>query len=443
MSRIIPDPIATNPTTLPRDTDVVVIGGGIVGVSTALYLAHRGVRVVLCEKGLIGAEQSSRNWGWVRQMGRDRAEIPLSIESLRLWRELLPRFGADTGFRQTGITYLCRTDAQVNEYDKWISEAKPFGVDTRMLERADLPHYLPGISSDFVSGMYTESDGRAEPLMAAPAIARAAQSVGAHVATRCAVRGIEREAGRVSGVITEHGMIRCKSAVLAAGAWSRLFTGSFGISLPQLKVLGSVARVAPIEGLTGMPVGGDHFAFRQRLDGGFTVSTRNTTLVPIVPDSFRLFTDFWSGLRQNHRDLKLQIGKRFLEEWRMPKRWALDAISPFEQIRILDPRPSETTIRASLAHLARAFPAFARARLLQTWGGLIDVTPDAVPVIGPLAAIPGFYIATGFSGHGFGLGPGAGQLMAQLVTNETPAVDPAPFRLERFGHFPATSLQAA
>jgi glycine/D-amino acid oxidase-like deaminating enzyme len=443
MSRIIPDPIATNATALPRDADVVVIGGGIVGVSTALFLAQRKVRVVLCEKGLIGAEQSSRNWGWVRQMGRDTAEIPLSVESLRLWRELQPRFGIDAGFRETGITYLCRTEKEMNEYREWIGSAKRFDVDTRMLGRAELPHYVPGISGDFAGGMYTASDGRAEPLMAAPAIARAAQAAGAHVATRCAVRGIEREAGRVSGVVTEHGEIRCSSVVLAGGAWSRLFAGSFGVSLPQLKVLGSAARIAPVEGLTSMPVGGDHFAFRRRLDGGFTVAMRNTTLVPIVPDSFRLFSDFWSRLRQNHRELRLRIGQRFIDEWRMQRHWALDAISPFEQMRILDPAPSESTIRAGLAHLAQAIPAFARARVLQTWGGLIDVTPDAVPIIGPLSTLPGFFIATGFSGHGFGLGPGAGQMMAQMVTNETPTVDPAPFRFERFNRFPAASLQAA
>ena len=444
MSRIIPDPIAANQApALPREADVVIIGGGIVGVSAALYLAQRQVRVVLCEKGLIGAEQSSRNWGWVRQMGRDPAEIPLSIESLRLWREMSPRFGIETGFRETGITYVCRDEAGMTAHRDWMGHAKQFGIDTHLLDRSGLARYLPGITGQFAGGMHTASDGRAEPLMAAPAIARAAQAAGAHIATSCAVRGIECEAGRTSGVVTEHGAIRCSTVVLAAGAWSRLFAGSFGVALPQLKVLGSAARIAPIEGLTAMPVGGDDFAFRQRIDGSFTVAMRNTSHVPIVPDSFRLFPEFGSRLFQNRRELRLRIGKEFIDEWRTPKQWALDTVSPFEQMRILDPAPEERTIRAGLARLARAFPAFAGARVQQTWGGLIDVTPDGVPVIGPLPSLPGFFFATGLSGHGFGLGPGAGKLMAQLVMNETPVVDPAPFRFERFSRFPAATLQAA
>jgi glycine/D-amino acid oxidase-like deaminating enzyme len=443
MSRIIPDPIGTTFTPLPAQCDVVVIGGGIAGVCTALSLAERGLRVTVCEKGLIGAEQSSRNWGWIRQMGRDPAEIPLSIESLRLWRAMPTRYGIETGFRQTGITYLCRDAAELAEYEAWLPHAKHYGIDTRMLHPAELPRYLPGIAEPFAGGMYTPSDGRGEPLIAAPAIARAAQTLGVHIATRCAVRGIETHAGRVSAVVTEQGVIRCNAAVLAGGAWSRLFAGSLGIDLPQLRVLGSVARIMPSrdnahaaqsgrDGITDMPVGGDHFAFRRRLDGGFTVAMRNATIVPIVPDSFRLFSDFRSRWRENRRELRLRLNRRFIEEWRLPHRWALDAVSPFEHVRIMDPVPSDALIRDGLQWLARAFPAFAGARVLQTWGGLIDVTPDAVPVIGAVDALPGFFMATGLSGHGFGLGPGTGLLMAQLVNNETPVVDPAPFRFNRF-----------
>ncbi|WP_240159229.1 FAD-binding oxidoreductase [Burkholderia sp. Ax-1724] len=443
MSRIIPDPIANSATPLPTEAEVVIIGGGIIGVCTALYLAQQNVRVVVCEKGLIGAEQSARNWGWVRQMGRDPAEIPLSIESLRLWHELKPKYGAETGLRQTGITYLCRNEAQMAEYREWIGHAREYGIDTVLFGKNDLAQYVPGCSTTFAGGMHTATDGRAEPLMAAPAIAHAAQRAGAHIATRCAVRGIQREAGRVSGVVTEHGEIRCSSVVLAGGAWSRLFAGSFGLELPQLKVLGSAARISDVNGPTAMPVGADNFSFRQRLDGGYTIAMRNSTLVPIVPDSFRLFPEYWSRFRRNRADLKLRLDRQFIDEWRTPRQWALDAITPFEKHRILDPKPSEAVIRNGLANLAKAFPAFANARILQMWGGMIDVTPDAVPIIGPLAALPGFFIATGFSGHGFGLGPGAGKLMAQLVTNETPLVDPAPFRFERFARFSAAGLMAA
>src|SRR5947207_3083446 len=106
---------------LPSRVDVVIIGGGIAGVSTALVLAERGVSVALCEKGLIAGEQSGRNWGWVRQAGRDAAEIPLAMLSLSLWRDMNRRTGEETGFRQSGIAYLCSNAAQEANHEAWLT----------------------------------------------------------------------------------------------------------------------------------------------------------------------------------------------------------------------------------------------------------------------------------------------------------------------------------
>lgn len=431
MTTIIPDPVVAV-RTIPKQADVVVVGGGIVGASTALFLAERGVSVALCEKGLIGAEQSGRNWGWVRQMGRDPAEVPLAVESLALWRGLNERAGAETGFRQTGITYLCETERESAAYEEWLQHARAHDVDSQLLSRAALSELLPGIAGRFVSGLHTATDGRAEPTKAVAAIANAAIRAGAHVVDNCAVRGIERSAGRVSGIVTEHGPIKCGSVVLAGGAWSRLFAGNAGVDFPQLKILGSVARIGQVDGVPEMPVGGSNFAFRRRLDGSYTVAERNANVAPIVPDSFRLFTDFVPSLAKQWHELKLRIGGRFIEEWRTPRRWEFDEISPFERVRVLDPAPVERFNRAGLKNLIKAFPAFKDAKILQHWAGLIDVTPDAVPVIGPVGSIPGFFLASGFSGHGFGIGPGAGQLMADLVMGTPSRVDPTPFCLGRF-----------
>jgi glycine/D-amino acid oxidase-like deaminating enzyme len=123
---------------------------------------------------------------------------------------------------------------------------------------------------------------------------------------------------------------------------------------------------------------------------------------------------------------------RFREEAQIRRQWTLDEASPFEAIRMLDPSPNPAIVEESRRNLVRAFPAFASVRIAQAWGGLIDTTPDAVPVIAPVQAVPGFFLMSGFSGHGFGIGPGAGRLMAELVTGATPVVDPAPFRFERF-----------
>ena len=431
MTRIIPDSVVPTQN-LPAQVDVVIIGGGIIGVSTALTLAEQGISVALCEKGLIGAEQSGRNWGWVRQMGRDPSELPLAMESLALWKGMNERIGEETGFRQTGIAYLCRNARQEAEYEAWLVHARTFGLDSRLLRSDELRQHLPGMTAGFTAALHTSTDGRAEPLKAAPAIARGAIRAGAHVLTGCAVRSIERSAGRVSGVVTERGRIGCSTVVLAGGVWSRLFAGNIGIDFPQLKILGSVARATAVSGVPDMPIGADNFAFRRRLDGSFSIAMRNASIAPIVPDSFRLFADFIPNLIKSWRELKLRVGNRFIEEWRTPRSWASDAVSPFEQVRILDPVPFERFNREGLAHLIKAFPAFAESRITQSWGGLVDVTPDAVPVIGPVASITGFHIASGFSGHGFGIGPGAGRLMAEIVMGKKTCVDPLPFRFDRF-----------
>ena len=258
--------------------------------------------------------------------------------------------------------------------------------------------------------------------MAAPAIARAMRALGGTLHQSCAVRGVESTAGRVSGVVTEHGRIACDSVVLAGGAWSRLFCGPLGIDLPQLKVLGSVMRTEPLAGAPEVSAGGGRFAFRKRADGGYTVVRRNANISDITPDTLRLFADFLPSLRTSWRELRLRVGRRFLQEWAIPRRWALDAPSPFEAVRVLDPAPSQSIVADGLRHAAASFPAFRDARIAESWGGLIDVTPDAVPVISPVRSLPGFHLATGFSGHGFGIGPGAGRLMADLVTGAPPIV---------------------
>ncbi len=417
---------------LPDAVDVVVIGGGIVGTSTALFLAESGARVALCEKGRIAGEQSSRNWGWVRQMGRDPAELPLAIESLRVWSELNDRTGADTGFRRTGITYLCESQSDVAAHEAWLSHAKVWKLDSHLLGKHELKQSLPGLEGEFEGALHTASDGRAEPTRAAPAIAEAARRAGAHILTDCAVRGIEQEAGKVSGVVTEKGPIKANQVVLAGGAWSRLFAGNLGLDFPQLKILATAARVSDVGGVPDMPVGAGNFSFRRRLDGGFSVAMRNANVAPIVPDSFRLFADFFPTLIKQWHELRLRVGGRFIEEWQTPRNWELDEKTPFEDVRILDPVPVETFNRQGFANLVKAFPAFANTQITDSWSGLIDVTPDAVPVIGAVDPVPGLYLASGFSGHGFGIGPGAGRLMAQLVLGEVPCVDPHPFRFDRF-----------
>ena len=431
------EPVASDPM-LPLQTDVVVIGGGIIGVSTALFLAEKGIAVTLCEKGQIGAEQSSRNWGWCRTMGRDESEIPLAMESLRLWRDMNRRINRETGFRQSGTMYLCQTEQEIAAQQSWLDQAGQYQVDARLLKGVVLEAAMPGATNSFLAGLHTPTDGKAEPALAAPAIAEAARDHGAQIFTNTAVRGIEQAAGRVAGVVTEKGRIACTAVVLAGGAWSRLFAGNAGLDLPQLKVLGSVFRTKPIDG-PNLAAAGSVFAFRKRLDGGYSIARRNANTAEITADHFRLLQDFLPRMINNRSEIRLRIGTRSWEELRTVRRWTLDQPTPFEAVRTLDPKPKQGILQEARRVLSKAFPVFANMQVVESWAGLIDVTPDAVPVIDRVNQMPGFFVATGFSGHGFGIGPGAGRLMADLVAEDHPIVDPAPFRL---GRFPRTLVQS-
>jgi glycine/D-amino acid oxidase-like deaminating enzyme len=417
---------------LPQRADVVVIGGGIAGVSTLLALAERGVSAVLVEKGRLAGEQSSRNWGFCRTQGRDQAEVPLALESLRQWDRMSQRVGGDVGFQRAGACYLCETPAEVAAYQAWLDNARQWQVQSRVLGPDEVDAVLPGSSRRWAGALYTPNDGRAEPQLAVPLMAQAARRLGAAIVTNCAARGCETTGGRVSGVVTERGTIACDAVVLAGGAWSRLFCGNMGVDFPQLKILGSVMRTEPLSGPPEVAVAGPDFAFRKRRDGGYTVARRNKYEAHVVPDSFRLLPRFFFAMIRQKHEYRVRVFGRFREELRIPRRWSLDQASPFEATRVLDPAPNPTIVEESRRNLIRAFPAFGAVRIAQSWGGLIDTTPDAVPVIGPVSAVPGFYLMSGFSGHGFGIGPGAGRLMSELVTGATPVVDSAPFRFERF-----------
>jgi glycine/D-amino acid oxidase-like deaminating enzyme len=416
---------------MPAATTVVVIGGGIVGTFAALTLASRGIPVVLCEKGYIACEQSSRNWGWCRQAGRDAREMELIVKSLRLWRDMDRLTETDTGFRECGVLYVGENEADEQRFAAWADMAKPYDIGTRMVRGAELAALMPGASRTYACGLYVPTDGCAEPQRAAPAIARAAQRKGAIILAHCAVRGIELTAGRAAAVMTERGRIACDAVVLAGGAWSSLFCANLGIRLPQLKVLASVMRTAPITGpdpCTYM----DEVGYRKRRDGGYTLARGAGYVAPFVPDSLRYLREFLPTIRKERESLRVRVNAQSLREFRAPRNWPLDRPSPFEAARVLDPAPNRSLNQEALSAMIKLYPPFRDVHIVQQWGGYIDVTPDVVPYISRLDTLPGLTVATGFSGHGFGIGPAAGRLAAELAVGDAPSVDPTAFRASRF-----------
>lgn len=420
----------------PPRADVVIVGGGIIGLSTALFLARRGLSVVVCEKGQFVGEQSSRNWGWVRRMGRDPRELPLIVEAFRIWEDMDELVGADVGFRRTGILYLCDNDGDVAHHENWLSRAGSYAFDSRIVRGRELASLLPGAARSWHAALYTASDARAEPQKAAAAIGRAAASAGAVLVANCAVREVEIANGHVSGVVTEHGRIDCPEVVVAGGIWSTQLLRRSGLRLPQLGVRASVLCTGPVSGGPEGAAWCTEFAYRKRLDGGYTIADGSQNRHDVGADSFRYFLDFLPMMRKEWDSFSLGLSTG-------PAADSAGA-TPFERTRTLDPAPLENRLATTYADLQKAFPIFRGVPVEQSWAGMIDATPDAIPVISKVQSLPGMVIATGFSGHGFGIGPGAGRLIADLVMGDRPIVDASAFRYERFidgtRHEPTTGV---
>ncbi len=419
----------------PSDADVVVIGGGVIGVCTALFLARAGKRVVLLEKGRIAGEQSSRNWGWIRQQGRDPDELPIMVEAGRLWRELAAETNVDIGLTQNGVTYLARSDADMARYASWIPHAQACDVDTTLLSARQVADLIPNMATPCAGAMYTASDMKAEPWAAVPALAGIAARAGATLVENCAVRTLDLEAGQIAGVVTEAGRISCSEVVLAGGAWSSLFLRRHGVALPQLSVRATVAALhaAP------MPYMGaaadNRIAFRPRADGGYSVAAGGFHELFVGPDAFRVLPKYLTQLRAD------PFGTRFLpaapkgypDGWGTPRKWSGDDASPFEAHRVLNPAPNLRKVGRLVEDFGKMFPQLGSVQVKSAWAGLIDTMPDVVPVIDRIATIPGLTVGTGMSGHGFGIGPGVGRVLAALVLGDDPGHDLTRFRFARFG----------
>ncbi len=420
---------------LPEAVDVVVIGAGIIGTSAAYFLAERGAKVLLCEKGRVAGEQSCRNWGWVRQQGRDWAELPIMMEANRIWRELAARTGEkDLTFTPSGCVYLAENASQMASYESWYELAKQHQLDTRLLSGDEASALVPDVNGKWIGAMLTASDGRAEPFVAGPALARAAAKLGVAIIENCAVRTIESEAGQVTTAVTEKGRVRTGCVLLAGGAWSSHFATNLGLDLPQLMVRSTAGRTHAVPDKTMLNVLTAGFGIRSRDDGGFTIGTGDVAEHYVSPKSFKYFTKFLKLMKISAKDVRVKGGppSGFPGAWGSKRRWSGEEISPFEQMRVLNPAPSEEVRRRLKRRLPERAPWLENVGIAELWAGMIDVTPDAVPYICEAPSPRGLFIGTGLSGHGFGIGPGVGRILADLIQGQSPGHDLSRFRFNRF-----------
>lgn len=415
---------------LPQSANVVVVGGGIIGAAAAYFLAKQGLSVALVEKGHIACEQSSRNWGWCRQQNRDLRELPISCVSMQLWDTLASELGRDLGFQRCGLFFATHDPTVVAQWEAWQTHAREFGVNSRLLSRAEIAAHIPEARRQWIGGVHSVGDGKAEPELAAPALAAGAQALGATIHQQCAARGLDIANNRIIGVRTEKGVIKADAVLCAAGAWASRFLRPHGISFPQAGVRQTAIRTKPTVDLGGCLYSPD-FAMTRRLDGSYTLAISGKATIDITPQGLRYAREFLPQFARRLKNVRLALGRSFVSgPESLPAQWTNnDRI--FEQHRVLDPKPQQWIVRKILDGVRGTFPQLADVKIDSAWGSLVDCSPDAVPVISKVDQIDGLVLAAGCSGHGFGMGPGIGFLAAQLVRNDAPCVDPTPFRLSR------------
>lgn len=418
---------------VPQAADLVVIGGGIIGICTALYAARGGARVVVLEKGLVAAEQSSRNWGWIRQQGRDPAEMPVMAEAQRLWQELSRETNEAIGLTQAGVTYLAHTPKQLAGFERWLPYAAVHGVNSRMLGPREIAQMYPGLTETPLGALHTASDFRAEPWVAVPALAEIAVREGVQIIEHCAVRCLDVTNGTVAGVVTEKGRVAAPRVVLAGGAWSALFLRNHGIVMPQLSVRSQVAATVPVADIGQVAGSAKRLAFGRRRDGGYTLAPGGGPDLYVGPDAFRAFPKYINQLKDDPFGCMLypSAPKGYPDAWTTHRRWSGDTTSPFEQMRVLDPKPAPKKIAKLARDFEAMFPQLGQVQIKAAWAGMIDTMPDIVPVVDG-APLDGLIIGTGMSGHGFGIGPAMGRVLADMAADRPVGHDLNRFRFDRF-----------
>lgn len=418
---------------LPQEVDVAIIGAGLMGCATAYYLAKAGAKVLVIDKSRIAGQQSSRAWGFVRQQGRDEYEVPLMKAGISIWRSLEEELQADLGWRNEGCIYVASDTRHLETYEEWLPIALKYSIDTILLSRQEVLKKLPGFASSQLGGLFTPSDGQAEPTLVTAAFARRARELGVCFVENCGVKKIDVGANKVVGIETEHGYVRANSVVCAAGITSFRLLTEIGISLPQQVVRGSVGRTNKGPPLTGLSTIANGVGFRQRKDGSFNIADDAQVDVDMTLGHFRALQWYLPSLWAHRKSFSFKLNGESLAEFHQRMPWS-SAFRNGPGIHERDPsvRPNGKRLRTALDSLKSAFHSQIDTVIVDRWAGAIDVLPDGIPVIDAQTSISGLAVATGFCGHGFAMGPIVGKTLAKWLTTGEPGLDLRKLRLSRF-----------
>ena len=369
-------------------SDVLIIGGGLMGATTAFFLRHQHkLSVTLLERGQIGRQASGVNFGNVRRQGRELAQMPLANRARAVWGRVRDLLGEDVEFRPYGHLRVCYTETQAAILEQHVRDVGPLGLELQMFSPQALRQRWGIFSSEVVAGSLSPLDGHANPRLAGPAFGRAARRAGAVIHEHTEVSHVERDGADFLAHSIDGRRFRAGQLLVTSGAWSGHFAAAFGEPVPldargpQMGVTEPLPyAIGPSIGVS-TPVEVEGLYFRQIARGNIV---------------------FGGGLKG----------------------------SAFAELQRAYVRPDN--VLRQMRELRRFVPAFAQVQLLRVWSGIEGYTADWAPVMGPSARVAGLHYAFGFNGEGFAISPGVGEVMAELLATGQTSTPIEAFSIARF-----------
>ncbi|MBX8468327.1 FAD-binding oxidoreductase [Pseudomonas sp. RIT778] len=371
----------------PQKSDVLIIGGGIMGAASAFFLRQRGHSVTLLERDQIGQYASGVNFGNVRRQGRYLGQLELANRSFALWKRLPELIDDDLEFIASGHMRVCYREDEIAELEAYAAAPEAAQLDLQVYRGAELHRRFPFLGPDVKGGSYAPHDGHANPRLAAPAFARAARRIGARIEEQTEVAQVQKTAGEFSVTTTDGRQYRAAQLLITAGAWGEKLSAQFGEPVPLDTHGPQMAVTEPVPYALPTVIG---------------VFTK-------IPEEVIYFRQIPRG--------NIIIGGGYRSKPDMLNRRAY-----------VEPRSILNQIR----QMRRLLPGVGNLNIIRVWSGIESYLPDSLPIMGPSGTVDGLYYAFGFCGHGFQLGPGVGDVMAELISTGSTSTLIEPFSISRF-----------